>query len=239
MICPLVSLHLLQKSRQNGSIDPPHVPVFVFILWKTEVSFFCAILQNFVLSVTDIYHERLASTGFVEIFAHAHQLSRSVVDYVELVSLFVQLCFFVFVVWSFWLCGVAFLHSFWRLDLFVSIWRWRHFSNFFLLILSLVNRLLEQLRILGGFLLHVIVLVKVEWFVLIFENDFSFLVRVVCAFFAFIFWFVSWWWLLDYHHPAALTRFSFHVVYFSQVKLVKSCCFLDHLEKLFDALLLV
>ena len=58
MIYSLVGLHFEQERGENGTVYPPDVPVFFLVSRQTEICFVGTILQNLILCIQDVYHER-------------------------------------------------------------------------------------------------------------------------------------------------------------------------------------
>ena len=58
MISPLIPFHFDKQCRQNGSINPPDIPVFIaFISRCPKVSFLGTIIQNFILGKENIHNQ--------------------------------------------------------------------------------------------------------------------------------------------------------------------------------------
>lgn len=79
MIRPLVTLHLVEKLRQNVAVYPPYVPVLFLILAQSEIGFLSRVLQHFVLGINDIDHQFPLFRLLVKVSRLAHKFSARIV----------------------------------------------------------------------------------------------------------------------------------------------------------------
>ena len=92
MVGPLVWLHLVEQRRLDVPIDPPHIPVGILCCAHSESSFFCGILEDFVLGI-EVVDGQLPLPGLeVIVELLAYQSSTAVVRKYELDALLRQPC---------------------------------------------------------------------------------------------------------------------------------------------------
>ena len=88
MVSPLIGGHFVKQSRQDRPVNPPDIPIGLFIIRKTKISLFCCILENFILGVDHINDERpLTEILFICISACANKFPTFVILYPILPSL--------------------------------------------------------------------------------------------------------------------------------------------------------
>lgn len=87
MIGSLIGLELHQQSWDNGPIDPPDVPVFLFIGTKSKPRLLRAIFKHLILCIAHIDRERpIIGLLVVGISRLAYKSSRLVVQNLEPVA---------------------------------------------------------------------------------------------------------------------------------------------------------
>lgn len=92
VISSLIWFHLEQQRWQNRSIYPPYVPVFFLVCAKSESGLISAVLEDLVLSISNIYNERpIARLCQICISFSAFQVSCCIVQYVHLISILLRL----------------------------------------------------------------------------------------------------------------------------------------------------
>lgn len=86
MINSLIIFHFKQQCGLKLEIDPHDIPLISLINRRPEIALLSTVLYNFILSILNIYYQRLfAEIFFVCISWLPHQFSAIVILYVEVV----------------------------------------------------------------------------------------------------------------------------------------------------------